>query len=114
MIGILSTLSCLDNHSLSEWPLLLAPNTMISPFVTVTKTSMLLRIAERISQLKWSYFQEMAHSVAKLQDFDEASRGPWGSLMFLFCAKRWALVASLGAFIMIAALAMDPLGQHIV
>lgn len=114
MIAVLSTLPYLSDHPLSDWKFPLGPNTMISTSITVTKTSMLLVIAEGISQLKWSYFQDRRHPIAELQDFDEASRGPWGSTMFLFSAKKHALVASLGALIMVAALAMDPFGQQIV
>lgn len=114
MVAIIATLPHLDDHPLSEWQFLLAPNTMISTFITVMKTSMLLVVAEGIGQLKWKYFMADAHPIPELQRFDVASRGPWGSLTLLLHADKKRALASVGAIITIAALAMDPFGQQII
>lgn len=114
MIAIIVTLPNFNGHPLADWNFVLSPNTLVSTFITVSKTSMLLVVAEGISQLKWSYFTTGPHSIAELQHFDAASRGPWGSLVFLLGTKKHAIIASLGAFITIAALAMDLFGQQIV
>lgn len=114
MTAIIATLPNFNGHPLSDWNFVLSPNTLVSTFITISKTSMLLVVIEGISQLKWSYFLTDAHFISELQHFDAASRGPWGSLAFLFDAKRGAKVASFGALITIAALAMDPFGQQIV
>lgn len=114
MIAIIATLPYLSEHPLSDWQFLLAPNTMISTFITVMKTSMLLVVNEGMGQLKWAYFMADAHPIAELQRFDVASRGPWGSLTLLLHADRKRALASVGAIITIAALAMDPFGQQII
>lgn len=114
MVAIIATLPFLSEHPLSDWQFSLAPNTMISTFITVMKTSMLLVVAEGIGQLKWTYFVADAHPIVELQRFDVASRGPWGSLTLLLHPDKKRALASVGAFITIAALAMDPFGQQII
>ena len=48
-----------------------------------------------------------------LQLFDDASRGPVGSLRLLWTVKLQALVASCGAILTVLALAVDPFTQQI-
>ncbi|EKG16900.1 hypothetical protein MPH_05881 [Macrophomina phaseolina MS6] len=72
---------------------------------------MMMPIAEGISQLKWYWFNE-PQPLIDLDRFDTASRGPWGSLLLLFHTRKHYL-ASLGAFITIAALAVDPFSQQV-
>lgn len=115
MIAILILLPYLDDLSLNDWHFLMAPNTMISTCITVAKTSMLLSVAEGISQSKWQYFKKSGTPLRELDIFDGASRGPWGALMFLrhMMTKRRALLAMLGAFVVIASLTMEPFAQQI-
>lgn len=113
MIAILILLPYLDDLSLNDWHFLMAPNTMISTCITVAKTSMLLSVAEGISQSKWQYFKKGGTPLRELDIFDGASRGPWGALMFLrhMVTKRRALLAVLGAFVVISSLTMEPFAQ---
>ncbi|KAF2086180.1 hypothetical protein K490DRAFT_17586, partial [Saccharata proteae CBS 121410] len=78
MAAIIAVLPYMDNRPLSEFKLSIAPNTLISTFITIAKTAMLLPVAEGISQLKWVYFQTRSRPLDELDRFDEASRGPWG------------------------------------
>lgn len=116
IVAIVAILPRLDNKPLARWNFIMAPNTLISTFITVAKTSMLLAVAEGMSQLKWLYFQEDTRSLARLETFNDASRGPWGSLRFLMSRKgtKSVFLASLGAMIVFIALAMEPMAQQIV
>lgn len=116
IVAIVALLPRLDNKPLARWNFIMAPNTLISTFITVAKTSMLLAVAEGMSQLKWLYFQEDTRSLARLETFNDASRGPWGSLRFLMSRKgtKSVFLASLGAMIVFIALAMEPMAQQIV
>lgn len=49
-----------------------------------------------------------------MEVFDEASRGPWGSLKFLWETKGTATLPSLGAFVTILLLAFEPFAQQVV
>lgn len=68
--------------ALSKWHMSIAPNTVISILVTISKTSLLLPVAECISKLKWLHFDK-ARKLNDMDLYDSASRGPMGSLFFL-------------------------------
>lgn len=104
----------IDDSSLSEWKLNITPGTMISALITLGKTSIMLPVAEGISQLKWIHFGTKKRPLNELEAFDDASRGPWGSLMLLWKIKLQSTLALCGAFLTIAMLAMGPFSQQIV
>jgi len=45
---------------------------------------MMVAVAAGISQQKWNWFSRRARVVKDLQVFDDASRGPWGSIKLVF------------------------------
>ena len=128
---VLSLVSCLviaivlssyGGKPLSSWPYPVAPNTLLSIFVTVSKIALLLTVSGCISQLKWIYFDHGTQCIHDVQRFDDASRGPWGSLTLLLNLKlkdvlfrygSGARLAALGAIITIATLAVDPFAQQV-
>ncbi|KAF2136026.1 uncharacterized protein K452DRAFT_149349 [Aplosporella prunicola CBS 121167] len=116
MIAIIVLLPLIHDKPLSKWPVSVPPNTILSAFITVIKSSMLLVVAESISELKWLHFEKTASGrpLDDLEHFDRASRGPWGSVLFLYHVRGRSLFVCLGAFITIVALAMEPFGQLII
>lgn len=104
----------IDQTALSDWTFILGPGTIISTLVTITKTSMLLPVAEGLHQLKWTYFWLQRRSLSELETFDGASRGPWGSLVFFWKIGARSMVSCLGCFLTVAALAMGPFAQQII
>lgn len=102
-----------DTRSLESWTLPIQPNSLISVFTTVAKTSMMVPVASCISQLKWRHFIHHSDKLDALQAFDDASRGPWGSAMLLLSIRRRALIAWALAFVTIVALGIDPSAQQI-
>jgi hypothetical protein len=88
-------------------------NAIISTLATGSKSSLLFVIGECIGQLKWVWFYKgQKKQLVDMQLFDSASRGPMGSLMVAFQHRGRSLV-SLGAFILICALAIDPFMQQV-
>lgn len=82
----------------------------ISAFI---QASMLVGVAECIGQAKWNWFTQKSQKLHHFRTFDGASRGPWGSLILLF-RMRWRTVfASIGAFIVFAAIGIDPFTQQV-
>lgn len=124
MLGALLSMGCmiavvmlgllLDGLSLSDWSFTMAPSTIISALVTIAKTSMLLPVAEGLSQLKWIHFSSRQRSLRELEAFDDASGGPWGSVTLVWKIKARSLLALCGAFLTIASLSMGPFAQQIV
>jgi hypothetical protein len=111
---VILILSKANGKPLSSWRFPVSPNALISIFSTLAKAALMVPVAACISQLKWMYF-ENAHALNELDVFDEASRGPWGSLELIFRLKMKprAIMATWGSVITILALAMDPFAQQI-
>ncbi|KAF6813054.1 hypothetical protein CPLU01_14747 [Colletotrichum plurivorum] len=97
-------------------PSLISINSLIAIFTALFKASLIFPVAEGLGQLKWKWFNRPQ----KLNDlvlFDNASRGPWGSLLLLVKViprPQRGYLAALGALITVAALAIDPFSQAIV
>ncbi|KAF9640040.1 hypothetical protein BFW01_g11846 [Lasiodiplodia theobromae] len=104
---------------LSAWKLPSSPSTMISTFITIAKTAMLLPVSEGLSQLKWLYFwinRSKHRPLGDIEAFEDASRGPWGSLLIFgrIGFQQGSPLALFGAFITIATLAMGPFAQQVI
>lgn len=108
----------INNTSLESWnfhvgSISIQPNTLISVLTTVGQTLMMVPVAACIGQLKWRYFRRARH-LHHMQLMDDASRGPWGSLLLLcHLASTRAATASLLALVTIAALGIGPSAQQI-
>lgn len=127
IIAVLFSMSCmmasvvllakLNNTRLSAWSLYLQPNTILSILTTGAKSAMLLSVSTCLSQLKWSHFScrptRPGGPLSHLQDFDEASRGPWGSLLILGNFHLAAVMPATLALITVASLAIDPMAQQV-
>ncbi|KAK3625379.1 hypothetical protein LTR56_004014 [Elasticomyces elasticus] len=112
-IGGVVVLLCLyDGEPLPSWSYGLTINGVISILAVVTKASMVLPIAEALSQLKWNHFWRNSRPVRDFESFDSASRGPWGSLVMMFSMRLWSL-GSLGAALTVAAMLVEPALQQI-
>lgn len=59
-------------------------NTIVAFVATLCRAAMVIPIAEGISQLKWNSFASGKRALMDLYTFDQASRGPFGSMMLLF------------------------------
>jgi len=84
MMAVIIILIKVDGTALDDWAFPIQPNSMISVFMTISKSALLVPIAECISQSKWLRFRQAPRPLATLDEFDEASRGPWGSALLLF------------------------------
>lgn len=97
---MIAILAVMDNKPLEYWRLPIRPNSLISVLSALARSFLLFPITEALGQLKWLYF-EQARPLDQFHDFDEASRGPWGSLLFLGRMRLHALGASLGTLVTI-------------
>ncbi|PLB49033.1 hypothetical protein P170DRAFT_357764 [Aspergillus steynii IBT 23096] len=115
-VAIVAVLGAYDQKASPSFPKGLTLNTIVSILATGSKSSLLCMVGTSIGQLKWNWLQgSRRHLLYDLQSFDDASRGPWGSLLVLLHRpKKERLLISLGAIITIASLAFDPFMQQIV
>ncbi|KAK8024283.1 hypothetical protein PG993_012349 [Apiospora rasikravindrae] len=105
-----------DNTLVSDWSLLIGINALFSVLVTISKAAMLLSISECIGQIKWLYLAKTECHLDALSAFDDASRGPWGSLLFLspWSINVWPQMARLGEFLTLVAMVVGPFAQQTV
>ncbi|KAF3044299.1 hypothetical protein E8E12_006425 [Didymella heteroderae] len=117
MIAIIAVLVILKDQKLTKWSLAektgLTLNAYISILSKMAGASLILPVSEALGQLKWSWFLDHSKQMWDFEIFDNASRGPWGSLLLLIRTKGKSL-AALGALVTLASLALDPFFQQVV
>ncbi|TQN69467.1 hypothetical protein CSHISOI_06108 [Colletotrichum shisoi] len=87
--ALAGVLSRFDGQPLPEWPLGLTLNTLIAFLATLARAAFVIPVSESISQLKWLWYRE-ERPLKDFQDFDSASRGPWGSIQLLKTTRAWS------------------------
>ena len=120
LVAIIVILGIQEGKTLSSWQFPISINALISIFSTVMKASLMLSVASCLGQLKWLYIKN-SNSLADLETYDDASRGPWGSVFLIYLGTQKLLshpspisaFALLGAACTIMALASDPFTQQI-
>ncbi|KAK0391655.1 hypothetical protein NLU13_1154 [Sarocladium strictum] len=110
LMGLVMVLSTYDKQRLPEIPLGITLNTIVAILATATRAVTVFLIGQGISQLKWNQYVGGHKPLTNLQVFDEASRGPWGSLQMVF-RTRANLLALLASFLIITSLASSTLTQ---
>jgi Protein of unknown function (DUF3176) len=110
--AVIVVLKVFDGHALPQLPLGITLNTTVSLIAAVSKTALLLVASATMSQLKWLWVHKSSRKLRDLQAFDEASRGPWGSVTLLQHSRL--SVASLAALITLLLLGFDPFIQQLI
>jgi Protein of unknown function (DUF3176) len=113
LVAVIVTIRPYEGRPLPQWPYHLTINTLISVYIVILKAAMLLVAAEGLSQLKWTWFGQY-RPLKDLKSFDDASRGPWGSLTLMWRLRGPQFVSRCGAFITVAALIIDPFAQQVI
>ncbi|KAK8126838.1 uncharacterized protein PG998_002597 [Apiospora kogelbergensis] len=112
--AIVSVLYRMQGQPLERWTFPTNLNSTIAAFVTVAKSTSMLIVASCLSQRKWLHFKEKPSPLHDLDVFDEASRGPLGSLKLIWRLRSPINLAIFGALITILALTVDAFAQQIV
>ncbi len=87
LLCIILTLRIYDGRPLPDWPLSITINSMVSIFSTIMGMTLLMPLAEGISQAKWLWFRKY-HPLSDMEVYNRGSRGPWGALEMLWIV-RW-------------------------
>lgn len=113
-LAIIVVLAVYDHRPVPDFKYGLKLNTIISILAIASKSSLIFVVSASIGQLKWIWFQTGKRRLKSLQAFDEASRGPLGSISVLFSRpKRGHGLITLGAAVTILALAFEAFMQQI-
>ncbi|TVY68254.1 hypothetical protein Focb16_v002109 [Fusarium oxysporum f. sp. cubense] len=107
LVGLLKTY---DKKPGPEW--FVSLNAVVAAIATICRASMVIPVSEGLSQLKWNAFARSQRPLNDLKIFDQASRGPFGSLLLLSKTKGRLLgVSTIAAIILISGLATSSLTQ---
>jgi hypothetical protein len=102
ILGLIFVLRHVDNKPQTSWTFKFTPNTVVSLLSTTSRSSSLVSISAVIGQEKWMWFGlgslkgfRQDTRLIDLQIFEDASRGPLGSLRLLwFTQMRCVLLAA--------------------
>ncbi|KAI1371199.1 hypothetical protein F4677DRAFT_317044 [Hypoxylon crocopeplum] len=111
--ALVGTISPYENQPLPRWPYTLSINTIVTFYSEVMRAAMVLALGECLSQLKWSWFTQ-PRPLDHIEHYDNASRGPWGSLGMLWAIRLGALLPSVGGILMVLSLLIVPFTQQII
>lgn len=112
MVSIAVILVKMKDQPLSRWTFFLSLPATVAIFATASKSTAALAVAACISQSKWLHFSMATRILGDLDLFEEASRGPIGSLKLL--ATRPRGLASIGAVATVLALGLDVFIQQVI
>ncbi|KAF7518915.1 hypothetical protein G7054_g13272 [Neopestalotiopsis clavispora] len=112
IVGVLATY---DAKSLASWNFVfgITLNTLIAILSTLSRSTLLVPVTSCISQLKWIHLVAASRPLREVQVFDDASRGPWGSLELIWKLHIKTKLATWGSVITILTLAMGPFTQQL-
>ncbi|KAH8760383.1 hypothetical protein F5883DRAFT_425790, partial [Diaporthe sp. PMI_573] len=111
LAAIVITLVIHRGRPLPQWPSAITTNALVAVFTAIFKACLMMPIAECMGQLKWLWYQK-PRPLGYMEQWDLASRGPWGSLLLIYTLKSRNL-AVIGAILTIVAMAVDPFTQQI-
>ncbi|KAI1388617.1 uncharacterized protein F4822DRAFT_251625 [Hypoxylon trugodes] len=114
MCLVIAILCVIYDKPASTWTWPITPNSLVAMCTTVGKSAMLVSVASCISQLKWRHFTLGPRPLDHIQAFDDASRGPWGSLSLLVRGRVRVIPVWSLALITLVALGIEPTTQQII
>ncbi|RBA15919.1 hypothetical protein FPRO05_12140 [Fusarium proliferatum] len=110
LVLLVVLLKTYDKKPAPEW--FVSLNAVVAAIATRCRASMVIPVSEGLSQLKWNAFARSPRPLDDLKTFDQASRGPFGSLLLLSKTRGILLgVSTVAAIVLISGLATSSLTQ---
>ncbi|KAI1478382.1 hypothetical protein F4774DRAFT_426679 [Daldinia eschscholtzii] len=112
-ISLITVLEKADNLPIIGWTFPLSLNAVVSALSVTMRTLLAFSIGSCLGQGKWTWFKKRQGSLSRFIAFDNASRGPLGcvSLIMVLESRYWA---SLGAWVTLLLLILDPCVQSLI
>ncbi|KAI1085290.1 hypothetical protein F5B20DRAFT_575757 [Whalleya microplaca] len=113
MVTAIVLLAVSDGKPLGDWTSPISLNTIISVLGAISKASFAFAVGSCIAQQKWNWFYRKSDQLITFDRFEEASRGPWGSMRLLrhIHVRHWT---TLGPLIIILLLGFEPFLQAVI
>ncbi|KAI1879841.1 hypothetical protein JX265_001462 [Neoarthrinium moseri] len=113
LVALVVTLYPHQGKPLPEWPFDISINALLSIYSLVFKGALLFVVASCLGQLQWKWFSS-ERPLYDLVRYDEATRGPWGSVVLLWSQKFRQPLTTLAIALTVAAVAIDPIIQQFI
>lgn len=84
LIAIVVLLIVENGKPLSDWKAFFSLNTFVSILGVVAHSSIAFAVSSCVGQEKWNWFRKRADNVFAFKIFDDASRGPMGSMQLVW------------------------------
>ncbi|KAI0535571.1 hypothetical protein GGR58DRAFT_529320 [Xylaria digitata] len=81
--ALIILLGYINNLRLSHWKSPVSPTTTVSILAAISRASLAFAISSCLGQAKWNRLRKQSDVLLAFERFDEASRGPWGSLWLI-------------------------------
>ncbi|KPI38172.1 uncharacterized protein AB675_1014 [Cyphellophora attinorum] len=111
LVTVSVILACYQGRPVDEFKPTLSLNTVAAILIAATRISLAFVTTSCLGQMKWCRMTRNARALKDLQDMDEASRGPLGSLLLLFGSKIVS-ISGIGAAVLILLLTTDAFLQQ--
>ncbi|KAI3317052.1 hypothetical protein HD806DRAFT_395974 [Xylariaceae sp. AK1471] len=100
----IAVLFAYSGSPLPDWPFGITFNALISTLSAISSSSLIAVVSNIMGQQKWVRLSRGKQTLSDINKLEEASRGPWGSLVLLFRAREWdiSVVGALGTILSLA------------
>ncbi|KAI1082460.1 hypothetical protein F5B20DRAFT_531374 [Whalleya microplaca] len=119
-VGLVIISTAFSDRLLSEWPLqVITINGVVAALTTLMKGALMVPIAESIGQTKWTWFslargESTGRPFGDMELIDSASRGLWGSLLWLVKYPLSFRLVTFGAMVTLLSAGLDVFSQQLV
>ncbi|KAF2002616.1 hypothetical protein P154DRAFT_561786 [Amniculicola lignicola CBS 123094] len=115
MISMIAVLAFFKDQPISTWTARFQLSTAVAALAQIAQSALMVSISSCIGQLKWPWLKsrrpDRPATTMAIDQFDWATRGPYGSLLLLLRMKRPHLV-HLGALVTVIMLAFTTFAQQ--
>lgn len=84
MVVLIVLLAHANGRPLEEWGFFISFNALISILGAIARAPLGFAMGSYLGQAKWNWFRKRSDSLLAFEKFEDASRGPMGSLTLLF------------------------------
>lgn len=116
LIAIVAAVATITPHvdrPLPQWPFNITMNGLLSIYSIILHGCIAYILASCIDQLQWNWFAARTCPLYDAILYDNAGRGPWGSLKWLWKHHVRQPLTAFGAFLTLIFLAVDPMIQQL-
>ncbi|KAK4442632.1 hypothetical protein QBC34DRAFT_452984 [Podospora aff. communis PSN243] len=100
-----------DQKPVADWNASVSLNAIVSALGNVSRATLAFAISGCIAQGKWNWFAGRSDSLIAFDRFDDATKGPWGSLRLLPTVARRRHWITLGVLVTVILVGFEPFLQ---